>query len=106
MDINQDWGGNNSIDAMLIAQHIAQTVTLTGFELLAADCMEDYDVIDSEDWLAVCERFVHIIDEFDRTASFSDWVINQEYPVVIDGDDEIQDIETICYGDVNSSYTP
>lgn len=106
IDVAYNWGGNNTTDAMLIAQHIAQTITLTGFEALAADCMKLYNQIDNNDWVAVCSRFVHLINEFDRTLFYSDWVINEEYTVIINGADETQDLETICYGDVNSSYTP
>ena len=95
------FGGITTTDATLIQQHFVGEITLTGIYEDAADVTGN-NVVNSADAMEVYQRANHTISEY---SGGKDWVIIATYVVTIDGGDEEQDIWTVCYGDVDGSYT-
>jgi len=94
------WGGGNSGDALLIMKHFVGLNTLTGLYLEAGDVNADA-VVNTADALNVQQRFVGMIPGF----AAGDWVFEKN-TVVLAGFDETNDFASLCFGDVNASYTP
>jgi hypothetical protein len=94
------WGGGNSGDALLIMKHFVGLSTLTGLYLEAADVNADA-MVNTADALNVQQRFVGMIPGFNA----GDWVFEKN-TVVLAGVDEVNDFASLCFGDVNASYTP
>ena len=102
MDITPSsaWGGVNSTDALLILNHFAHIDTLEGMELSAAD-VNYSQTVNGTDALFVMKRYTGMITSFPS----GDWLYNTEN-LTIDGNQIINDMAMLCFGDVNSSYTP
>jgi len=97
------FGGITTTDATMIQQHFVGQITLTGIYFYAAEVTGD-DVINSADALEVCKRVNKMITEYEGG---KDWV---------DGDDNkkdaeittqsiVVDIDVVCFGDVDGSYS-
>ena len=102
MDITPDdvWGGVNSTDALLILNHFAHIDTLEGMELAASD-VNYSQTVNGTDALFVMKRYTGMITSFPS----GDWLYNTEN-LTINGNQVVNDFAMLCFGDVNSSYTP
>jgi hypothetical protein len=97
------WGGGNSNDALLILKHVAKLSSLSGLNLTAANVNGGF--LTSADALLVARRFVQEITNFG--AGNSDWA-SDTIPVTINSAGTVsgKDVQVLCMGDVNGSYTP
>ncbi|MCD4790873.1 MAG: hypothetical protein K8R37_12820, partial [Bacteroidales bacterium] len=102
MDITPDdvFGGVNSTDALLILNHFAHIDTLEGMELAASD-VNYSQTVNGTDALFVMKRYTGMITSFPS----GDWLYNTEN-LTINGNQVVNDFAMLCFGDVNSSYTP
>jgi len=102
MDITPDdvFGGVNSTDALLILNHFAHIDTLEGMELAASD-VNYSQTVNGTDALFVMKRYTGMISSFPS----GDWLYNTEN-LTINGNQVVSDFAMLCFGDVNSSYTP
>lgn len=102
MDITPDdvWGGVNSTDALLILNHFAHIDTLEGMELAASD-VNYSQTVNGTDALFVMKRYTGMISSFPS----GDWFYNTAN-LTINGNQVVNDFAMLCFGDVNSSYTP
>jgi len=94
------WGGVNSTDALAILNHFAQTIPISGIKLAAADVNFSHSV-NGTDALLVLKRFANQISTFPA----GDYLYNYD-TVIINGSNVTGNIELLCFGDVNASYTP
>ena len=96
---SQNWGGVNSLDALLILKHFVGINILTGIKLKAAD-LDGNTHVNSVDALFAAKRFAGSINSFPS----GDWVF--EHPQInITGNNSIH-IKGLCTGDVNGSFLP
>ena len=94
------WGGANSADALIVMKHFTGLSLLTGIRLKAAD-VNISGTVNSVDALMIAKRFTQQLSSFPA----GDWAF--ESPVVVlNGNNIVQNIMTLCYGDVNGSYAP
>ncbi|MEZ5198459.1 MAG: T9SS type A sorting domain-containing protein [Bacteroidales bacterium] len=93
------WGGVNSTDALLILNHFAHIDTLEGMELAASD-VNYSQTVNGTDALFVMKRYTDMISSFPS----GDWLYNTEN-FLINGNQVINDLAMLCFGDVNSSNT-
>ena len=102
MDItpSNSWGGVNSTDALMILRHFAHLDTLVGVELAAAD-VNVSQTVNGTDALFVMKRYSSMISSFPS----GDWLYNSAN-LAVNGNLVTNDFEMLCFGDVNSSYTP
>ncbi|MCD4745143.1 MAG: T9SS type A sorting domain-containing protein, partial [Bacteroidales bacterium] len=102
LDITPDdvWGGVNSTDALLILNHFAHIDTLLDMELAAAD-VNYSQTVNGTDALFVMKRYTSMITSFPA----GDWLYNTAN-LTINGNQVVNDFAMLCFGDVNSSYTP
>ncbi|MHC1707851.1 MAG: dockerin type I domain-containing protein [Bacteroidales bacterium] len=95
------WGGINSIDGLLVLQHFAEQIILTGLRLQAADVNLSGSV-NSIDGLLIVRRFVDLINSF----AVGDWIFESPQ-FTITGDEALTvDVRGLCTGDLNGSYSP
>ncbi|HOY32413.1 MAG TPA: right-handed parallel beta-helix repeat-containing protein [Bacteroidales bacterium] len=96
------WAGVNATDALLVMQHYASVINLTGIRLLAGDVNASSSV-NSTDALAILQRFAHITNSFPA----GDWAFQSETsPLVINDNSLNTKYWALCYGDVNGSNVP
>ena len=93
------WGGVNSTDALLILNHFAHIDTLEGMELAAAD-VNYSQTVNGTDALFVMKRYATLISSFPS----GDWLYNTAN-LTINGNQVVNDLAMLCFGDVNSSNT-
>ncbi len=94
-------GGINAADALVIMNHYVQISSLTGLPLLAADLNGVFG-INSVDALLALRRYVGLIDTFD----VGDWVSDT---LVVELNTSVPlncSLSCLCYGDVNCSFIP
>jgi len=97
--INLPWGGVNSTDALAVQNHVIGAVPLTGLNEAAIDVNASGSNT-SADALQIRQRFVNIIQSF----TSGDWgMLNHD--VIVSGE-TTYNMEAICMGDVNASYSP
>ncbi len=100
-DCNKQWGGVNSLDAMLVQKHFTSINLLNGLPLQAAD-INGSNSVNSVDALQILQRFVGFINSFDA----GDWTF-ENAEITLDGITNVShDLYGISYGDVNASFTP
>ncbi len=98
---NNQWGGGNSTDALLVMYHFIGLDTLNGLFLGAADT-DGSGVVNSSDALAIQKRFVGMIDSF----PVGDWLFEKPTVNINPGLVANVDFSGLCYGDPNASYIP
>lgn len=100
---NDDFGGVNSTDALLIMQHFTNLNPLNGLNLDAAD-VNASNTVNSTDALFAMKRFANLIDTFPAGSwcFLSDSIQNIRFY----HDSINTDLTTLCYGDVNASFNP
>jgi hypothetical protein len=97
---NLTWGGVNATDALAIVRHYTNYVLLQGFRLQAAD-VNGSNNVNNTDALLITRRYSNLVPTFNVGAWLS------ENPIVqANGQTITQNIQTLCYGDVNGSYNP
>jgi hypothetical protein len=97
------WGGGNSNDALLILKHFSNIPpALSGLNLTAAN-PNGIGGVNATDALLVAQRFVNLISSF----AAGDWV-SDATPVTISVAGTVSgvDVQVLCMGDVNGSFTP
>ena len=101
-DLNKPWGGLSMNDVQLARQHVAGTNPLTGIAFLAADVTwDDPHNVAMNDVQLMRQRVAGTVTSFPAP----DYVF-ETFSVVISGADAVQDILTLCAGDVDGSYIP
>ncbi len=94
------WGGGNASDAVLIAQEFVNPATLCCLSDTAADVnLSGY--VNTADALLVLKRFVNQVSSF----ASGDWAFSTP-AVTVGANQSYVNIDALCYGDVNGSYTP
>ncbi len=93
------WAGVNSTDALLILNHFAHIDTLEGMELSASD-VNYSQTVNGTDALFVMKRYSGMISSFPS----GDWLYNTTN-LTINGNQVVNDLAMLCFGDVNSSNT-
>lgn len=97
---NLTWGGVNATDALAIVRHYTNYVLMQGFRLQAAD-VNGSNNVNNTDALLITRRYSNLVPTFNVGAWLS------ENPIVqANGQTITQNIQTLCYGDVNGSYNP
>lgn len=94
------WGGVNSTDALIVRR---QLIGLTSFNKLqekAAD-LNNSGTITSADALLIRKRVIGNISNF----TISDWVFLKD-TLVVKLSDVTHEVQTLCAGDLNGSYSP
>jgi parallel beta-helix repeat protein len=94
------WGGVNATDALLVLNHFTRKELLTGLSLAAADINLSGSV-NATDALFMLKRFAGLMDAFpsgDFLYHYDDYVVN--------GNEVVSALRTLCFGDVNGSYSP
>jgi len=95
-----NFGGVNSVDALLIMKYFVGLEQLSGLRLQAANLNQEGGV-NSIDALLAMKRFVGMISTF----PCGDWLF-EGYPVTVQNTVVIQNLKAVCAGDVNGSYVP
>jgi len=98
---NKAWGGVNSLDALLIAQHFVGMQPFCPLRMRAADVNGDGNV-NATDAMLVMKRYVHIISAFPA----GDWVVEGNWNLSLSLPGVNCNLKAICVGDVNGSHTP
>ena len=94
------WGGVNSTDALAILNHFAQITPLTGINLAAADVNYSH-AVNGTDAMLVMKRYSGLITSF----TVGDYLYDSD-TVIVNGSNVTNNLEMICFGDVNHSYGP
>jgi hypothetical protein len=96
------WGGVNSVDALAIARSFTGAAPLVGLRLAAAD-VNGSNTINSLDSLLVTRRFSGERNSFIA----GDWR-SEVLPIFLANSPTqyTQNLQVICFGDVNGSYVP
>jgi hypothetical protein len=94
------WGGVTASDALLATRHVVGYVIQTGLRLKACD-VNNSNSVTSGDALLINRRFAGSL------ASFNVGNFAYGSPSVTVGSASVtQNLQAICYGDINGSYTP
>lgn len=97
----QAWEAVNATDALLIAKHFVDSVTLHGLKLTAAD-VNASGYINAIDALQCMKRFVGLIDSFPS----GDWYFQNLWVYSNPSGFQSHEIRGILFGDVDASYSP
>ncbi len=95
------WGGGNGTDALLITKHFVGMSTLTGVRRQAGD-IDNSAYVNTVDALGVQRRFIQMISSFPS----GDWAFENPVISLTGSALEPVSIKTVCFGDVNGSFTP
>ncbi len=96
-----NWGGGNSIDALLIMRHFVGLSLLTGVRQKAADT-DGTGFINAVDALVVMRRFVGLLSGFVP----GDWqFLTPSFQIIANLNKNIP-VKGLCTGDVDASFTP
>lgn len=105
------WGGLQALDAIQVQRFVSGAVTFTDLQKRAGDINKSSSVQNLD--ATFIRRRVSSIAVPQWTAP--DWIFDgpfgtppalQELPVTVSGGDVVQDLRTLCSGDVNGSYSP
>ena len=101
MDItpSEPWGGVNSTDALMVLNHFVQHTLMSGLNLSAADANRSHTV-NGTDALFLMKRYSSLMTSFPS----GDYLYNTD-TFSVTGNQVINNIKMLCYGDVNASYT-
>jgi hypothetical protein len=98
---SKDWGGANSVDALLILKQFTGMNLLNPLRLSACD-IDASSNVNAIDALTVSKRFVGLINSFTK----GDWIFDNPWVSLSANQDAMMNIKGICRGDVNGSYIP
>jgi len=94
------WGGVTASDALLATRHVVGTVIQTGLRLTACD-VNNSNSVTSGDALLINRRFAGSLTSF-NVGNFA-----YSNPSITVGSANVtQNLQAICFGDINGSYTP
>ncbi len=97
-----DWGGSNSTDALIILKSFTEEEKLDSLQLKAAD-VNNNGTVNATDALLVLRRFSKKISSFKQ----DDWVFYpQNSQIDLNSSDAVFNSEGLAAGDVNNSYSP
>ncbi len=94
------WQPCNSTDALAILNHFAMIAPLSGFNLAAADVNSSHTV-NGTDAMFVMKRYTYLIPTFPA----GDYLYDND-TLIISGSNVTNNIQMLCFGDVNASFTP
>ncbi|MCX6270951.1 MAG: right-handed parallel beta-helix repeat-containing protein [Bacteroidetes bacterium] len=95
-------GSINAIDALFVMKHFVGLQPLTGIFLKAGD-VDNTGYLNAIDALLIQKRFVGLIPSF----TAGNWYIEQGNVTVHQpGETITANLQALCYGDVNGSFTP
>jgi hypothetical protein len=96
------WGGVNATDALFVARHYAQFITLSPFRALAGD-VDNSGFLNNTDALRISQRFAGLIPSF----PVPDWLL-ESGTISFSGTPYLHTARflTLAAGDVNGSYVP
>lgn len=96
----KNWGGTNSTDALAIMKHFVGLIYLTGLNEEAGD-VNASGYINAADALMAQQRYLGMITSFPA----GDWLFEDNLLPLL-GVSIVNNFYSLCYGDVNGSYTP
>ncbi len=104
------WGGFTTADNLLVKRYLLSLLSLTDLKKRAAD-VNASNTITSADQLTIGRRLLSLLTswpapDFVFDGMFGVPPVNSGYPVNVSGSDVVQDIESLCSGDVNGSFVP
>jgi WD40 repeat protein len=94
------WGGVTAADVLLFKKHIANVSYLTGIFLASGD-VNASGTLTAADVLLIKKRIAFVTNSF----TVGDWFFNNG-PVTINGANQTQNFNGLCFGDANGSYLP
>jgi len=94
------WGGVSASDVLLYKKHIAGISLLSGIFLNSGD-VNGSGSLSASDVLLIKKRIALITNSF----SVGDWLVS-DIPVTVNGGSVTLNLDGLCYGDANASYTP
>ncbi|HPT04982.1 MAG TPA: SdrD B-like domain-containing protein, partial [Bacteroidales bacterium] len=94
------WGGVSASDVLLYKKHIAGISLLSGIFLNSGD-VNGSGSLSASDVLLIKKRIALITNSF----SVGDWLVS-DIPVTVNGSSVTLNLDGLCYGDANASYTP
>ncbi len=94
------WGGVNATDALAILNHFVMIAPLTGMNYAAADVNYSH-TINGTDALFVMKRYSGMISSFPA----GDYLYDSD-TLILNGGNVTNNINMLCFGDVNASYAP
>ncbi len=96
---SKPWGGVSALDVLLYKKHIANVAYLSGIFLASGD-VNGSGSLTASDVLLIKKRIAFVTNSF----PLGDWLFN-DTPIIINGNNVVQDFYGICYGDANGSYS-
>ncbi|HNY08193.1 MAG TPA: dockerin type I domain-containing protein, partial [Bacteroidales bacterium] len=87
-------------DVLLYKKHIAGISLLSGIFLNSGD-VNGSGSLSASDVLLIKKRIALITNSF----SVGDWLVS-DIPVTVNGSSVTLNLDGLCYGDANASYTP
>jgi parallel beta-helix repeat protein len=96
----EPWGGVNATDALAILNHFVMIAPLTGMHYAAADVNYSH-TINGTDALFVMKRYSGMITSFPA----GDYLYDSD-TLILNGGNVTNNINMLCFGDVNASYAP
>ncbi|MFM7496761.1 MAG: T9SS type A sorting domain-containing protein, partial [Bacteroidota bacterium] len=97
---SKPWGGVTASDALLATRHVVGALVQSGLRLKACD-VNGSNTVTSGDALLINRRFSGGITSF-NVGNFA----NSDPAVTVGSTNVTQNMQAICYGDINGSYSP
>lgn len=97
---SKPWGGVTASDALLATRHVVGALVQSGLRLKACD-VNGSNTVTSGDALLINRRFSGGIATF-SVGNFA----NSDPAVTVGSSNVTQNIQAICFGDINGSYSP
>jgi len=94
------WGGVTALDVLLFKKHIANIAFLNGIFLTSGD-VNASGGLTAADVLLIKKRIAFVTNSF----VVGDWLFNN-LPITINGGNQTQNFNGLCYGDANGSFIP
>ncbi|MBE0641642.1 MAG: T9SS type A sorting domain-containing protein, partial [Bacteroidales bacterium] len=96
------WGGVNATDALLVARHFANVITLSPFRAFVGD-VDGSNQLNTTDALRISQRFAGLIPSF----AVVDWFLESD-TIVFSGTPYLHTSQylSLAAGDVNGSHVP
>ncbi|MBN2892903.1 MAG: T9SS type A sorting domain-containing protein [Bacteroidales bacterium] len=105
-NITLDWKGVTAMDATLYKKHITAVSFLTGLKWRSGDIVSPSTppanpTLTAADLTPIYQRIITQISSFSEVGDFA----NSDGDVTVAGSNQIVDMQIICYGDANASYS-
>ena len=97
---SKPWGGVTASDALLVSRNVVGALVQTGLRLKACD-VNGSNTVTSGDALLVNRRFSGTLSSF-TVGNFA----TSDPSVTVGSANLTQNLQAICYGDINGSYSP